>query len=60
MFTKQNEIDHLVPLPQQEIDSVAGGRFKRPLQLPITVYYDDGVSVWTSDPASTNVHPVIK
>lgn len=60
MFTKQNEIDHLVPLLQQEIDSVAGGRFKRPLQPPITVYYDDGVSVWTSDPASTNVHPVIK
>lgn len=60
MFTKQKEIDHLVPLLQEEIDRVAGGMMKRPLQRPIEVYYDDGVSVWTSDPASTNVHPVIK
>ena len=50
----------VVTLQQDEIDVVAGGRFKRPLQPPISVYYDDGVSVWTSDPASTNVHPVIK
>ena len=47
-------------LTQDELHSIAGGRFKRPLQPPITVFYDDGVSVWTSDPASTNVHPVIK
>ena len=47
-------------LTQDELYSIAGGRFKRPLQPPITVFYDDGVSVWTSDPASTNVHPVIK
>ncbi len=52
--------DNLAPMKQDEIETVAGGRFKRPLQPPITVYYDDGVSVWTSDPASTNVHPVIK
>lgn len=60
MFSKQNEVDHLVPLLQEEIDGVAGGMMKRPLQRPIEVYYDDGISVWTSDPASTNVHPVIK
>ena len=52
--------ESVVTLQQDEIDAVAGGRFKRPLQPPVTVYYDDGVSVWTSDPASTNVHPVIK
>ena len=60
MVNQQNEIDCLVPLLQDEIDSVAGGRFKRPLQRPVEVYYDDGVSVWTSDPSSTNVHPTIK
>ena len=49
-----------VALEQTEIDSVAGGMYKRPLQPPITVYYDDGISVWTSDPSSTNVHPLIK
>lgn len=46
-------------LTPEELAQVAGGMYKRPLQRPITVYYDDGVSVWTSDPASTNVHPVI-
>lgn len=60
MSTKQKESGKLVPLLQHEIDRVSGGRFKRPLQRPVEVYYDDGVSVWTSDPASTNVHPVIK
>ncbi|MBM3395125.1 MAG: hypothetical protein FJY37_10905 [Betaproteobacteria bacterium] len=52
--------DSKVLMTEAEIELVSGGRFKRPLQPPITVYYDDGVSVWTSDPASTNVHPVIK
>ena len=52
--------DFVDALTQDEINSIAGGRFKRPLQRPIEVYYDDGISVWTSDPASTNVHPVIK
>ena len=52
--------DFVDTLTQDEINSIAGGRFKRPLQRPIEVYYDDGISVWTSDPASTNVHPVIK
>lgn len=60
MFTNKQDVDTKTPLLQDEIDVVAGGRFKRPLQRPIEVYYDDGVSVWTSDPASTNVHPVIK
>jgi hypothetical protein len=59
MPTSHKQSKELIPLLQKEIDSVSGGRFKRPLQPPIEVYYDDGVSVWTSDPASTNVHPVI-
>jgi hypothetical protein len=59
MFTKNDHVDVKVPLIQAEIDVVAGGRFKRPLQRPIEVYYDDGVSIWTSDPSSTNVHPII-
>ena len=45
---------------EDELNSIAGGMYKRPLQRPVTVYYDDGISILTSDPASTNVHPVIK
>jgi len=60
MFDTLQKIDDKAVLTAQEIDQVAGGLYKRPLQPPITVYYDDGISVWTSDPASTNVHPVIK
>ncbi len=60
MFTNKHDVDTKTPLLQDEIDVVAGGRFKRPLQRPVEVYYDDGVSIWTSDPSSTNVHPVIK
>lgn len=52
--------DRKISLIQDEIDSVAGGRFKRPWQPPITVYYDDGVSVLTSDPLSSNVVPNVK
>jgi bacteriocin-like protein len=47
-------------LSDEELASIAGGRFKRPLQPPIDVYYDDGISVWTSEPSSTNVIPNIK
>lgn len=46
-------------LTQEEIDAVSGGMYKRPLQRPITVYYDDGISILTSDPASTNVRPQV-
>jgi hypothetical protein len=60
MFTNKQDVDIKTPLLQDEIEVVAGGRFKRPLQRPVEVYYDDGVSVWTSDPSSTNVHPLIK
>ncbi len=46
-------------LSAEDLAAVAGGRFKRPGQRPVVVYYDDGVSILTSDPASTNVHPNI-
>lgn len=59
MFANKQDVDTKTPLLQDEIESVAGGRFKRPLQRPVEVYYDDGVSIWTSDPLSTNVHPLI-
>jgi len=59
MFENTEAVDVKVPLIQAEIDVVAGGRFKRPLQRPITVYYDDGISIVTSDPLTTNVHPNI-
>ena len=59
MFENTEATDIKLPLIQQEIDLVAGGRFKRPLQRPVTVYYDDGISIVTSDPL-TNVHPNIK
>lgn len=41
MSGNSEEVDVKIPLIQKEIDMVAGGRFKRPLQRPITVYYDD-------------------
>jgi hypothetical protein len=59
MFANQPEHPSGVSLSSEELEQVAGGMYKRPLQRPITVYYDDGVSVWTSDPASTNVRPLI-
>ncbi len=60
MFKNTEAIDVKVPLIPEENDLVAGGRFKRPLQRPVTVYYDDGISIVTSDPFTTNVHPNIK
>lgn len=59
MQANQNEPITPSTLSQEELAQVAGGMYKRPLQRPIEVYYDDGISVWTSDPASTNVRPVI-
>jgi hypothetical protein len=60
MFEKNLQDVIKTPLLASEIDSVSGGRFKRPLQRPITVYYDDGISVLTSDPSTSNVVPNIK
>lgn len=59
MYAKPSEHPAEASLSSEELEQVAGGMYKRPLQRPITVYYDDGVSVWTSDPASTNVRPLI-
>lgn len=59
MFESTREPEVNVALTPEETCLVAGGRFKRPLQPPITVYYDDGISILTSDPSSTNVRPNI-
>ncbi len=60
MVETTNETSVTSELTTDEVEQVAGGRFKRPLQPPITVYYDDGISILTSDPASTNVYPNYK
>jgi hypothetical protein len=46
-------------LSAEEIEAVAGGRFKIPGQPPIEVYYDDGITIWTSDPSRSNFIPQI-
>jgi hypothetical protein len=37
------------PLTLEEVEQVGGGRMKLP-GPPVTVYYDDGITLVTSDP----------
>jgi hypothetical protein len=37
------------PLTLEEVEQVSGGRMKLP-GPPVTVYYDDGITLVTSDP----------
>ncbi len=46
-----------VLLTQAECEEISGGRYIKPGQRPTTVYYDDGVSILTSDPMTSNVIP---
>jgi hypothetical protein len=38
------------PLTSQEVEQVGGGRMKLPNALPVTVFYDDGITLITSNP----------
>ena len=38
------------PLTLEEVEQVSGGRMKIPGGHPPTVYYDDGITLVTSDP----------
>jgi hypothetical protein len=42
------------PLTLEDVEQVSGGRIKLP-GPPVTVYYDDGISLVTSDPTK-NTH----
>ena len=61
MFNEINELKWALPLSLEELDQVAGGRFKIPGQGldRYEVYYDDGVSVWTNKLGCSNVHSTI-
>ncbi len=42
------------PLTLEEVEQVSGGRMKIP-GPPITVYYDDGITLVTSDPTKNTL-----
>jgi hypothetical protein len=54
-----NEATEIRELSSTETELVSGGRFKQQGVIPgyeaPTVYYDDGITIWTSDPSTSNV-----
>jgi hypothetical protein len=38
------------PLTLEEVEQVSGGRMKVSSAVPVKVYYDDGITLVTSDP----------
>jgi hypothetical protein len=42
------------PLTLEEVEQVSGGRIKLP-GPPVTVYYDDGITLVTSDPTKNTL-----
>jgi hypothetical protein len=49
-------------LSDGDVEVVCGGMRKipqNPEQPPVAVYYDDGITVWTSDPSKSNYRPAI-
>jgi hypothetical protein len=42
------------PLTLEDVEQVSGGRMKIP-GPPITVYYDDGITLVTSDPSKNTL-----
>ncbi|MEO6021967.1 MAG: hypothetical protein ABIP64_02405 [Burkholderiales bacterium] len=57
MFNEINELEWALPLSLEELDQVAGGRFKifdQGLDR-YEVYYDDGISISTKKPLCSNV-----
>jgi hypothetical protein len=57
-MARRNE-EPLRTVADEELSAVGGGRFKRngviPGYVAPEVYYDDGVTVHTSDPSTSNV-----
>jgi hypothetical protein len=47
--------DAPTPLTLEDMEQVSGGRMKIPGGPPVTVYYDDGITLITSDPTK-NTH----
>jgi hypothetical protein len=43
------------PLPMDKAEQVSGGMRKVPGGPGVTVFYDDGINVLTSDPSKSNV-----
>jgi hypothetical protein len=43
------------PLTLAEVEQVSGGRMKLPGGPPVTVYYDDGITLVTSDPTKNTL-----
>jgi hypothetical protein len=47
-------------LTMDAAEQVSGGMMKLPGTRNVTVFYDDGINVLTSDPTTSNVITVIK
>jgi hypothetical protein len=47
-------LDALEQLTLEEMEQVSGGRMKLP-GPPVTVYYDDGITLVTSDPTKNTL-----
>jgi hypothetical protein len=47
--------DAATALTPEDVEQVSGGRMKLPTAVPVTVYYDDGITLITSDPTK-NTH----
>jgi hypothetical protein len=43
------------PLTLEEVEQVSGGRMKLPTAVPVKVYYDDGITLVTSDPTKNTL-----
>jgi hypothetical protein len=43
------------PLTPEDVEHVSGGRMKLPTAVPVKVYYDDGITLITSDPTKNTL-----
>lgn len=43
------------PLTREEVEQVSGGRMKLPTAVPVKVYYDDEITLVTSDPTKNTL-----